>query len=346
MWLFSRVLNTPWLVNRFLRNIRHQQDFLRKHLGEILEDAEKNSDGSLDSADFKKIYTYYGLAVPAILGEEIAMLTGRPMTERERLALSYQGAMTGLFDDFFDKHEMSEDRLLNFVENPGSINGNNSSERLFLHLFRKSLDLSHHPAQTIEYLRRVYLAQVESLQQNQPGLSREDIKKITIEKGGVSVLFYRSVFEREMIGKEENAFYRMGGLMQFGNDIFDVYKDSLQDIHTLMTTTRKVDLVRREFREMQAEAFGSFFATAYGWTATRRFLDMVELSLCARCYVCLDQLEKLEALNAGIFDPKKHSRAELICDLDNLKNKWRSIRYFWKGKRKFSLSHSQGARTP
>ncbi len=324
------MLQTPSLVNRFLRNIRYQQHFLRKHLGAILDAAEKSSDGSLDAADFKKIHTYYGLAVPAILGEEIAMLLGRPMSERERLALSYQGAMTGLFDDFFDKHEMSEDRLLQFVDNSDSMKGDNSSERLFLLLFRKALELSHHPAKTIHYLRRVYLAQVESLHQNRPGLSRDDIKRITIEKGGVSVLFYRSVFEKEMIENEELAFYKMGGLMQFGNDIFDVYKDSVQDIHTLMTTTKEVDQVRREFRAMQSEAFGTFFSTGYGWTNIRRFLDMVELSLCARCYVCLDQWETLQVRNGGSFDPKKHSRAELICDLDNSGNKWRSIRYFWK----------------
>ena len=330
MSLFSRVFSTPSLVNRFLRNIRYQQNFLRTHLGPTLDEAARHSDGSLDDDDFKKIYRYYGLAVPAILGEEIAALHGRPMSERERLALSYQGAMTGLFDDFFDKHEMPEEQLLNFIENPGSITGNNSSECLFLLLFRKALELSHHPGETVKYLHKVYLAQVESLKQAAPGLTREEIKRITIDKGGVSVLFYRSVFESGLAKNEEISFYKIGGLMQFGNDIFDVHKDSLQNISTLMTTAGKVEQVRREFSEMRAEAFGSFYATNYGWTAIRRLLDMVELSLCARCFVCLDQLETLEKRNGGVFDPKKHSRNELVCDLDNSKNKWRSIRYFWK----------------
>lgn len=323
----SHILRTPSLILALIRNIKRQQKFLHRQLGPLLDEAEKNSDGTLDPSDFKKIYTYYGLAVPAILGEEIAALRGKPMTERERLALSYQGAMTGLFDDFFDKHGMPEEQLLSFINDPSAFQGNNSSEKLFLALFREALKLSHNPELTIHFLRKVYNAQVDSKKQAQPGLTKDEIRRITIDKGGISVLFYRSVFEHRLEKDEEDALYKMGGLMQFGNDIFDVWKDSLQNIETLMTTTKKVNDVRNIFREMQRESFNAFYQTKYRPADIRKFLRLVSMSLCARCYVCLDQLEHLEDKTGGIFSPKEYTRQELVCDLDRAGNKWRSIRY-------------------
>lgn len=321
------IIRTPSLILSLIGNVKRQHRFLRVKLGPLLDEAEKNSDGTLDPSDFKKIYTYYGLAVPAILGEEIAALRGKPMTERERLALSYQGAMTGLFDDFFDRHDMPEEQLLSFINDPSALQGNNSSERLFLVLFREALKLSHHPQLTIHFLRKVYHAQVDSKKQAQPGLAKDEIRRITVDKGGVSVLFYRSVFEHKLGKQEEEALYKMGGLMQFGNDIFDVYKDSLQDIETLMTTTKKVGNVRLMFREMQKESFHSFYQTTYRPRDIRRFLRLVSLSLCARCYVCFDQLEQVEKKNGGVFTPKFYSRQDLVCDLDKPGNKWSSVRY-------------------
>jgi hypothetical protein len=327
-----QIARTPFLIRTFLKNINYQQRFLKSHLGKLLDEAEKNSDGTLDESDFKKIYKYYGLAVPAILGEEFAVLRGKPLSERERLALSYQGAMTGLVDDFFDRRDMSEEKLLAFINDPDIVTPSNSGERLFLHLFKKSMELTHHPSLTQHYLPKVYLAQVASIAQERPGLSKDELKKLTIDKGGSSLLYYRSVMENPFIAKEEEAFYLVGGMTQFGNDIFDVYKDTLHDIRTLMSTTTRVNDVRNDFRQLQAKVQAAFYETGYAKKNIREFLRMVSLSLCSRCYVCLDQLEAVEKKYGGSFTPREYSRKELVCDMDTSKNKWRSLKHFWRQK--------------
>ena len=114
------------------------------------------------------------------------------MSLRERRALTYQGAMTGLFDDFFDKEKISDEEVRTFMELPGNAIPNNSRQQLFLKFYMKALDYSHSPQLTLTYLQKVYQAQVESKKQAAPGkLSREEIKQITIQKGGLSVLLYR-----------------------------------------------------------------------------------------------------------------------------------------------------------
>ena len=137
-YLLANTFHTPGILLSLIRNIKRQQQFITETLGPELEAAKKNSDNTLDETDFKKITKYYGLAVPAILGEALCVLRGYPMTLQERLACTYQGASTGLFDDFFDKHDMPDERLKDFIKTPEKLVGKNSSEKLFLHFYRKS----------------------------------------------------------------------------------------------------------------------------------------------------------------------------------------------------------------
>jgi hypothetical protein len=326
-WLIGNALHSPGVLYTIIQNIRRQQRFIKKNLGSELATVQATKDDSLDEADFKKITGYYGLAVPAILGEALCTLRGRKMSSQERMACTYQGAFTGLFDDFFDKHQMSDELLRSFIERPAEIKAANSSERLFLQFFSKASENFCNRDLTIHYFHEVYKAQVESRKQAAPGLTRAEIKKITINKGGISVLFYRSVFTNPLTPAEENALYHMGGLMQLGNDIFDVYKDSLNHIETLMTTTGKVNDVRIIFQEMAADSFNAFYHIGYKKGNVKRFLRLISMSLCSRCYVCLDELEKKERQTGNVFLPHQYSRKDLVCDMDKPRNKWRSVIY-------------------
>ena len=96
----TRFLQTVQIPFTTVSNINRQKKFIRKNITPQLTEAQKMADGSLDNNDLKKITGYYGLAVPAILGEAFCALRGESMTDKERLASTCQGATTGLFDDF------------------------------------------------------------------------------------------------------------------------------------------------------------------------------------------------------------------------------------------------------
>lgn len=329
----STIFTIPALLCTLIRNVKRQQKFLQQELGPQLDDAMKNNDGSLDKDDIKKITHYYGLAVPCILGEALCVLRGKAMTNQERLALTYQGAMTGLFDDFFDKEKMTDEAVKAFMETPEQISGNNKRQQLFLQFYKKALQYTHNRQLMLQYLRKVYDAQIESKKQAVGGmLPQDEIKRITVDKGGMSVLFYRSVLHNQLSKEEENALYKMGGLMQFGNDIFDIYKDCRQHIDTLMTTAKKVNDVRIIFRDMMETSFASVYQTPYPRKNIKEFLRLFSMSLCARCFVCLDQLENKEIRSGGIFTPYQYGRNDLVCDMDKGRNKWRSVLYFIKSR--------------
>jgi hypothetical protein len=326
-WLIQNTIKTPFILFSLLRNLKRQEKFLRQTIYPELETAKKINDDSLDEQDFRKITHYYGLAVPAILGEAICALRGIRMSHKERMALTYQGAMTGLFDDFFDKRNLSNEEVSAYLQNPQELTGRNTSETLFLEFYTKSLTYAHDPSLMLTYLCKVYEAQIASRKQALPGLTKEEISGITLNKGGSSVLFYRSVMSHPFQQNEEEAFYKLGGLMQLGNDIFDIYKDRNNEVHTLATTANKIDDLRTIFRSMMNDSFNAINKTDYSYKNRKKFLRLLSMSFCSRCFVCLEHLEEKENLTDGVFSLHQYSRQDLVCNMEKKRNKWRSVSY-------------------
>ena len=317
--------------------MNRQKRFLQIVLRPLLAEAINNNDGSIDETDLKKINQYYGLAIPAILGEALCLLRGTKMTSKERESLTYQGALTVLVDNFFDKPDIPSASVQQFMEDPTGIEGKTVSEKLFLTLYKKAAQYPRFDEMK-KYLHKVYQAQIESKKQAKPGLSKDELYNIMMDKGGWSVLFYRTFLSHPIQPGEEEALYTMGGLMQFGNDIFDVYSDCKEGINTLMSTATRVKEVRQQFQSLMEKIFALSYKAGYGKKNVRKYLRYIDMCLCSRCFVCLDQLEKKEKETNNIFTPHQYSREELVCDMDKASNKWKTIKYFMSLKLKTSGS--------
>ena len=173
------------LIRHLLLNSKRQQEFIKETLAIDIREIKKDNDNTLTEKDFKKIFTYYGSAVPAVLGEGFCLLRGKKMTDTERYKLTYMGALTGLFDDLFDEKNTEENHIKELVNNPSESVAANSHEKLFIRFYEKVLE-SGNSALVKEHLNRVYNAQVLSKGQKDPGIREEDIRYITIEKGANS----------------------------------------------------------------------------------------------------------------------------------------------------------------
>lgn len=293
----------------------------------MIREAAINNDGSLDEEDFKKIRTYYGFGVPAIVGEGFCTLRGKPMLERERFTSTYQGALTGLYDDFFDKTHIDPEGIRKMMDDPSGFPASSSLEQLFTTLLTKVHEGLYDKDLFNRTFDQVFLAQAESSKQVGSELSIEEIKDISFRKGGYSLLFYRSIFSHELIEGEEEALYNAGSLMQLGNDIFDVYDDERQHIKTLLTACRTMNEVRDIFRDQMEKSIRLIRKSAYNDKDKSGYLHKFVLAI-SRCFVCMDQLERLQQKTGGEFIPSEYSRNELICDMEKPANVLRSIKYY------------------
>ncbi len=322
----QNTIQLPAIFVKLFRDLHKQKKFLKNNITQILNQASSTNDGTLTAKDFIKINKYYGLAVPAILGEAFCILRRKPMSESERWASTSQGIITGLFDDFFDDFNLPQTQIVSMIEYPENIRPSNSNVRLFLEFYLRALNDATHPDLIKQQFLLVNKAQVASIEQENTNIKKERIWEITQEKGGDSVLFYRTGFDYVLEAGEKDALYQLGSLMQLENDIFDIYKDAESRISTLPTTISQMAELRKLYEEQILLFTKLSYEMAYSKKQIERFLDRI-MPVINRGFVCINQYQRLEKNNRGVFNVTDFTRKQLICDMEKPWNFVRTIKY-------------------
>lgn len=328
MIFFSNLLSLPAIILKVVNDVWKQKRFINKSIQPILNDYKTSNDGTLDEEDFKKITSYYGFGVPAVLAESYAALRGKKLTKEERLASTCQGAATGLFDDMFDKKHLPKVRIKALLDHPETIQADNSFEKMFLFFYTEFLKHVTNTSLLQETISNIHASQEDSLEQTNERLAFDTMLHTTFKKGGSSVLFYRALMAPAVSSKEKEALFEMGALMQMGNDIFDVYKDSRDGIKTIMNSNVHIAEVRSIFTRQMDKAFKLFMQTEYTLRRKTKVLRTISFGI-SRVFVALDQYQKLGE-REGDFEPLKYTRKELICDMEKPLNLWHSASYYLK----------------
>jgi len=324
---FRNLLSFPGIFLRTFNALRIQRKFIKTSLDPLLKKFREGQNPGLTNSDIKKIKHYYGYAVPAILGEGFCILRGEPMTYNERMALTCLGALTGLYDDFFDKLDTSASHILELTTDPNENNAHNIHELVFVKFYKIALD--HCPDSKLIKQRfiEVYEAQLLSKRQKNNHLSQGEIRSITFAKGGASLLFYRNALPGQMDENERNLLYTLGGLMQLENDIFDIHKDHQDNVDTLATATKNIAELRKEYFKLYREILNLLHQTHFAQNNKLTFLRFINLII-FRGLVCLDCLERNEANTNGIFVIEHYERKQLICDMEKIKNLFKLFQYY------------------
>ncbi len=281
----------------------------------ILELAKSTNDGTIDDEDIKKI-KLYGMAIPAVLGEAYCAFRNVPMNETERLSITCLAAITGLFDDLFDRKNLSEEYIKNLLDFPEESKANNSNEKLLVKLYQLGLENSDKQLNIKNYAQKVYEAQIASLKQQQSSLNIKEIEQITFDKGGFSMPLYRCGLAGEIDANDYELLFNLGAIGQFENDIFDTFKDAQDGIQTLSTVTNSVEEIRDRYEKQIVKVFKLIENSNYPKPQQARFKRFTALVVCS-ALVCLDQFSKLCQRTNAEFRVNDYSRKELICDMQN-----------------------------
>ncbi len=323
----QNILSIPSLYRFYKRNSDVQKKFLLETIYVDLAKFRAENDGSLTEKDFKKITDYYALAIPAFLGEGYCLLRGFGLTKEERYALTYVGSLTSLFDDFFDENPVSAQHIRQIIAADDDSPAKNSREKLFWHLSQKALHHTEDKELLLSFVDKIFEAQTESLKQKSDNLKIDEIEHITLEKGGVSMLFYSSVFGQPDSEIEYQLRYLLGGMAQLENDVFDIYRDRDQGIRTLATTAMKMEDLRNLYTEHTKRIFSLIRQLEFPKSNKIRFLRFVAYII-SRAFVCFDFLEKNEKQSGGKFLLHQYDRKQLVCDMEKISNQLLHFHYF------------------
>jgi hypothetical protein len=323
----KNIFSIPCILFKVQRQLKVQRRFLREELMPLVYRFYDANDGTLSSKDVDKIRKYYGLAVPAILGEAFAALRQRPLSVSERRTATYLGATTGLYDDFFEMTNLSDDYIKNMCLHPEIHPGQHDNERLANICWRETLQGCPNPELLKALSEQVHDAQIRSRLQKKGELDQSQILHITRDKGGYSVLIYMAMFYHSIPPQDHELFYNAGALLQLENDLFDVYKDSRDEIATLVTKCASIARLREIYSDLWQQFKSSIHATGFPQKGKNQFLKLMG-ALVGRGFVCLDMLAEREKQNKGHFQPEAFTRKELICDMEKPANILKSMYYY------------------
>ena len=309
---FLRVIKVIWFFFRFILKPRKYNDPV---LASFLVPFYKKYNKELAPATLKKIRAYYCFGVPLVC-EVYTRIYGRKMSEEERENAVLGGIATPLIDDFTDNKQISKEQLKSLLTFEERANPATLEEAIVNKILCRLHGSVSSPDGFANAFNQVIKAQVESEKQMRRGLSREEILKITLDKGAWSHILFHYLI-REVPSKQAiDVMYQMGGALQITQDIFDIYKDVRDGISTLATTCSDFT----EFESFYTKDCVKFCVMARQLPYKKsdlEFFIILFANIMARGIVALKMLEKLqEETGGGILPYEKLERKQLICDMD------------------------------
>jgi len=190
---------------------------------------------SLTSKEKRRLKHYfYGTTY---LSAVFCMLRGRTRTRREKHLFTNLAALAYFFDDLVDAFRGRDDSGILWQDNPEEYGHTADPRGLalhFLHNIYRELppgDL----AQFKDFMHRVFNIETKGRQNGDWGLGIGDLKRVTAEKGGYSVLMFRRVLSNPLSAEEQEAMFQFGYFVQLCDDIFDLWHDRQAGTATLAT---------------------------------------------------------------------------------------------------------------
>lgn len=245
----------------------------------------------------------------------------------ERSVLTRLSALAAFFDDLVEAQAGGTTRS-------GSVDtfGRRADERgIARHLLREVYEAvpSSHHATFQTYLNRVFEAEIQAQQGENNSPEQDQLFYMTAEKGGCSVLLFRSLL-RPLPGAEETAALQaFGCLIQLSDDIFDLWfdhRDGIATVATHLAVAGRVGELSELFEGQYRQTRQAFLSINLPAQQVQRALKMVQV-LVAITHTGLSHYRQLEKQHGVV---PIHDRQMMVVDMEKWSNRIRAARFLWK----------------
>lgn len=293
-----------------------------------LKQLEQQFDGKFDDRTFNKIIFYYSLKVPAICDAFLHLYnTTTQRDECERLIHYF--ICSSVFDNFFDREELTDEEIYNITFNSKNWQSKNFNERIALHSHLLLIDFVKNKEEYFEILKKEYDVQVLSRHQFEATISNEEIKKITVEKGGNAVLLTSYYLNHQATEQEKVVWYKLGCVIQFVNDLFDIYRDLQNGLQTIPNRLTTIDEFKNYYLSLVQDVKKSIQNIDVK-KSRKLVLKISAMGICALGIIAVEQLEKLQAQHNHNLSLKTLPRKDLIVDMEKMTNLWKWVKVVYK----------------
>lgn len=294
----------------------------------FVKSIEAKFDGRLDDFTFKKVVNSYAIYNP-MMCDAFMQLHNRNTSREERERLVHYFICSSLFDNFCDRKELTAEQLYQISFQPNSFRAASVDEKMFLHshLFLRNYVKDKVAYDQVSY--NLFCAQQASARQFDKGITNEEIEDITLKKGGYSVQLCHFYFDDKATAAEIDCWYRIGGIIQMTNDLFDIYKDLQEGSQTLPVRMKDAHAFKQLFLEMIAGVKKQISLMDISQRQRESFTVSM-MGICAFGLIALQQLQTLQGSNKELPNFTLLPRKALIVDMEKPVNLWRWIRLVYQ----------------
>ncbi len=306
-----------------------QRKFNKAFLVPYMHQLETQYGGRFPPEQVKKILNYYGLFIPSVLCASYMRLYGKKLTAEERTRVTLFGILTPVGDDLFDIDKLDVESIRAITFNPNKYEATTFSAKVAKKIQGFLLENVPHNSEYIQSSKNVFEIQLATIKQTNPAITTAEIEEITDAKGGYSVIIYHQTLNETALQDMEKALFKIGGLMQFANDCFDIHKDIHEGIFTLASRCNDYNQLKTLYLEKVKEANHLVKLLPYPAKRKSEFLIIMH-AIIAQGLVAIDQMIRLQQKMEGPVNCLEQPRKELITDMQKPANIARWMRYAYK----------------
>ncbi|WP_276480842.1 class 1 isoprenoid biosynthesis enzyme [Paraflavitalea pollutisoli] len=314
-----------WQVVRRLGKLywqlKKQEDYFKQHLQNLLPAAARQHQASFTPQQIKRFVKYWQLAHNVVC-DNLSQLTGRALTPEEERRIGLLSVFAPLFDDLLDNDILQQHEILQLIEAPDQYVPQQAADEIVLAIYRELLQEVPNRALFTQHLQTVTRWQHESQKQRDRFIQEEELYQITYNKSYYGILLFCAALNHYPSPALETMLYPIAGLMQLTNDAFDVWKDIHKDVYTLPNLHRNFGQLQHQFMAEISSINRQLDHLPYPAAAKANFSITIH-ALHAMGWMSLQQLRTVTAGITSIDGLKSLTRAQLVCDLDSLPQKFR-----------------------
>ena len=295
---------------------------------DLMNEYENKFNGKFTNSLIYKTSRYEAVQ-QIVINDAFANLVGRKLNNIEIKANKLFFIITFLYDDIMDQKILSEDELNKLLDNPLDNPHDIFEAKVLVDIHLQLLKLTKRPEKYKTVLVAIHKAQKDSLAQFNNHILDSELLDITLRKGGYSFLMCSLYIDLPISAQMDRCWYQIGAIMQFIDDMYDIYNDIDEGIQTFPNTTIEYTILENTFNDILNQLKASIKELPFGLKKKKNLL--IQLSIIpAFGNLALANLKKLQDENGKFKSFKEYPRKSLIIDMEKLGNISSLIGYAYK----------------
>jgi hypothetical protein len=307
---------------------RQQQAFIKRYLDPLWRKLSVQTGYQLNELESHKVFYYYPLFNFLANNQNYLVLRNRPITEVENKRLILVSVMATLYDDLTDEENWPAEDLHDLLYRKLDPAKKNKKSNL-IEALDDELQTTAKPGRHYQQaLEQAIAGQIGSAAQLNPQIGYEAVLELSHQKCGNSSRIWAALLDEDWTATEDAIIYKTGFINQILNDVFDVRKDSLDGVYSILRTAPSVDTVRQLLKDSFWEVHELVRSLPIEPKVQTRFLNRIS------CFfsfgmVGLHHLQPLEQQYGAPrhWDANSIARPQLVTDMAKMKNWWPYCRY-------------------